>query len=328
MTVTDASRVSGGGPGWYRGDCHVHSLHSSGGELTPQQLSVAARAAGLDFIVGTEHNTAEAHETWRALNRDDLLVLLGQEVVTRDGHWLALGLTPGQLIGWNYDTAEDALKQQLAEVHRVGGLCVAAHPYAPYPTGTFQHPYQDFDVIEVWNGPWTSDVPWQADNEAALAEWARSLATDVPTGRWRPAIGNSDTHLHGQIAIPHTVVAADQCTADALFEGIRAGRSWIAESAHVHVTFSASASGRVAGIGERLTTNGDSVVVRAEIRGVPSGVVTFHTQNGAVHTDTLPATGSGTVQWLANAPESTFVRIEVRHPSGYMAALMNPIVLI
>ena len=23
---------------WYRGDCHVHSVHSSGGELTPDRL--------------------------------------------------------------------------------------------------------------------------------------------------------------------------------------------------------------------------------------------------------------------------------------------------
>ena len=29
--------------GWYRGDCHVHSVASSGGELTPEQLAADAR---------------------------------------------------------------------------------------------------------------------------------------------------------------------------------------------------------------------------------------------------------------------------------------------
>lgn len=298
---------------WYRGDCHVHSTHSNGGELTPHQLAAAARAAGLDFIVCTEHNTAAAHETWRALSSDDLLVLLGQEVVTREGHWLALGLTPGQAIGWDYaDT--DSLECQLAEVHRVGGLSVAAHPFAPYPTGTFLHPYQGFDCFEVWNGPWTSDVPWQADNEAALAEWARSLAADVPQGRWRPAIGNSDTHLDGQIATPHTVVAAEALTADALFAGIRAGRSWIADSADIRLTFSAS-------------TTAERVAVRAEVRGVPSGVVTVHNQHGAIHSTTMPASPSGTAQCQTSASESMFVRIEVRRPNGHMAAMTNPIIL-
>lgn len=100
-------------------------------------------------------------------------------------------------------------------VHRVGGLCVAAHPYAPYQSGTFMYPYQGFDLVEVWNGPWTSDVPWQADNEAALAWWGRGLTAGVGHKRRRPVIGNSDTHLEGQIGIPHTVVlAASQCRRD------------------------------------------------------------------------------------------------------------------
>lgn len=312
---------------WYRGDCHVHSLYSSGGEMTPEQVAAAARAAGLDFIVGTEHNTAEAHELWRGVGSDDLLVLLGQEVVTRDGHWLALGLTPGQLVGWDYDTGADSLEQQLKDVHRVGGLTVAAHPYAPYPTGTFAHPYQGFDLFEVWNGPWTSDVPWQADNEAALAEWARGLAADIPEGHWRPAIGNSDTHLHGQIAIPHTVVAADRFSAGALLAAIRAGRGWIAESLTVGLNFTVSAAGRSAEIGERLATGGQPVVVRVQVRGVRAGLVSFHTQNGAVHTTALSDTGSGAVRWQTSASESEFIRIEVRRPEGPMAALTNPIIL-
>lgn len=312
---------------WYRGDCHVHSLHSSGGELTPEQAAAAARAAGLDFIVGTEHNTAEAHGLWRAAGSDDLLVMLGQEVVTRDGHWLALGLTAGQLVGWNYDTGADSLERQLDDVHRVGGLTVAAHPYAPYPTGTFVHPYQGFDLLEVWNGPWTSDVPWQTDNEAALAEWARSLVADIPEGHWRPAIGNSDTHLDGQIAIPHTVVAAERFSADALLAAIRTGRSWIAESAAVGLSFTVSAAGLSAGIGGQLATGGQPVVARVQVRGVPAGLVSFHTQSGAVHTTALPGIGSTFAQWQTTASESGFIRVEVRHPEGSMAALTNPIIL-
>ncbi|CAM5436435.1 hypothetical protein SSPIM334S_00984 [Streptomyces spiroverticillatus] len=35
--------ATGRGPGWYRGDLHVHSRASSGGELTPDQLASEAR---------------------------------------------------------------------------------------------------------------------------------------------------------------------------------------------------------------------------------------------------------------------------------------------
>jgi predicted metal-dependent phosphoesterase TrpH len=81
---------------WYRGDCHVHSVLSSDGELTVRQLASAAREAGLDFLATTEHNSADAHSLWKTLATDELLVLLGQEVVTESGHRLALGLDAGR----------------------------------------------------------------------------------------------------------------------------------------------------------------------------------------------------------------------------------------
>ena len=311
---------------WFRGDCHVHSRYS-GGELPPERLVVDARAVGLDFLFATEHNTAEGRDVWARLGSDDLMVLFGQEVVTRTGHWLALGLDTKQVVGWDYGVRDALLDQQLAEVHRRGGLCVAAHPYAPYPAGTFVYPYQSFDLVEVWNGQWSSDLWWQANNEAALAEWGRSLASAVHQGQWRPAIGNSDTHIEGQIGIPHTVVAAEAFTAAAILAGIRAGRSWIAESAAVQLTFAATAGARRAGIGDHLDTQGDSVALRVLVHGVPRGTVTFHTEKGAAHRADLPATGADDVRWQTSAAESGFVRVEVRHPGGRMAALTNPIIL-
>src|SRR5215207_779899 len=199
-------RVAGRGRAWYRGDCHVHSGRSYGGELTPEQLAAAAREIGLDFIATTEHNTSDTHGAWGPLAGDDLLVILGQEVTTQTGHWLALGIDPGQVVEWRYGMRDDVVDKYLDQVHEAGGLCVAAHPHAPYPSGVFMYPFHGFDAVEVWNGLWSSDRPWNADNQAALAEWGRSLAADIHGGRWRPALGNSDTHLEGQIGIPHTVV--------------------------------------------------------------------------------------------------------------------------
>lgn len=260
---------------WYRGDCHVHSHLSDGGELTPAQVAAAARTLGLDFIAATEHNTRDNHDVWRALGDDELLVLLGQEnTAGGDGHWLD-----------------------------VDGLTVAAHPHVPYPGGTMRMPLDRFDLVEVWNGAWRSDLWWQADNEAALAGWAASLITDVPRGRWRPAIGNSDMHKDGQLGIPHTVVQAADLSRDAVLGALRAGRSWIAGATTIDLTFTAGA--------------------RLEIRGVPEGVVSLHTELGQVHEQQLPASGHGVVE----VPISTaFVRAEVRHPGGDMAALTNPIV--
>lgn len=175
-------RAAGRGRAWYRGDCHLHSVYSDG-ELTPQQLVAAARAAGLDFIATTEHNTSDGHGAWRAHAGDDLLVILGEEVTTPTGHWLALGIPPGTVVDWRYRVRDGMVGQHLDQVHQAGGLCVAAHPYGPYPSGEFMYPYRGFDVVEVWNGLWASDLPWNAGNEAALAEWGRGRPLARRLGR-------------------------------------------------------------------------------------------------------------------------------------------------
>jgi hypothetical protein len=321
-----SARVAGRGRGWYRGDCHVHSVYSDG-KLTPERLAAGARAAGLDFIATTEHNTADAHAAWRGHAGDDLLVILGEEVTTETGHWLALGIKPGQLVDWRYRARDGMVSRHLDQVHHAGGLCVAAHPHAPYPSGVFTYSYRGFDAVEVWNGLWASDLPWNAGNEAALAEWGRGLAAGVGDGQWRPAPGNSDTHLEDQIGIPHTVVLAEELSTEAVLGGIHAGRCWIAESAGVGLSLEAAAGGRGAGIGERLATRGQPATVTARVRGVPSGAVSFHTDRGAAYRTSLPASGRGSTEWRTSAEEARFVRIEVRHPDGLMAALSNPILL-
>ncbi|WP_030565497.1 hypothetical protein [Streptomyces aureocirculatus] len=50
-------------------------------------------------------------------------------------HWLALGIKPGEVIDWHHQVRGGLIDQCLDQVHRVGGLCVAAHPHAPYPSG-------------------------------------------------------------------------------------------------------------------------------------------------------------------------------------------------
>ena len=322
-------RAIGRGRGWYRGDCHVHSTASSGGELSPEQLAADARATGLDFIATTEHNRTDTHGLWGTHAGDDLLVILGQEVVTSTGHWLALGLDPGQLVGWNYDTrAVGAIDAYLREVHEAGGLCVAAHPHAPYDSGTFEYPLDGFDLVEVWNGRWSSSLPWNADNEAAVADWAHGLAEGVREGRWRPAIGNSDAHLADQLGTPCTVVMAEELSTRAILAGLRAGRSWIAESQSIDVSFTATSGDRSAGIGGQLETAGEMADVVLTVRhGIASGIVSIHTDAGQVHSQALPTAGAGVVAWRTRAGESSYVRAEIRHPDGAMAALTNPIIL-
>jgi predicted metal-dependent phosphoesterase TrpH len=316
------ARAGGRGRGWYRGDLHTHTVHSDGAR-TPAELAAEARAAGLDFVASTEHNTAGASLGWGGHAGPDLLVIDGQEVTTRDGHWLALGLEPGAVVDWRYRTADGALDRVLAKLHGRGGLAVAAHPGLPLPGCTWRFGYRGMDAVEVWNGPWTPD------DEAALARWDRLLAA----GRHLPAVGGGDAHGHDdRVGHPRTVVLADGLDRWAVLAGLAAGRCWMAGSDAVGLGLEAAA-GRSAGIGERLeAAPGQEVTVRLEVLGATGDLARLITAAGPVLEARL-AGDHEVVRWTTTPAATAWVRAEVRRPPaapgtpGAMVALTNPVFL-
>ena len=334
------TQVPGTGRGWYRGDCHLHTVYSDG-RRQPAEVAAGARAAGLDFMVSTDHNTSASHGVWGPLAGKDLLILCGEEITTRNGHGLALGLTPGEWVDWRYRARDQQLSQFARQVRRSGGLLVPAHPYCPYIGCQWKFGYADADAVEVWNGPWT------VDDQSSVDSWDAALALAVRSGTgWLPAIGNSDAHSDPQvIGLPHTVVEATSLERGALLDGLRAGRSWLAESSAVDLALTVTGGGRRAGIGETLTVPQSAPAdVSLQVSGVPNGVVRLLTDEGQMHQESLPPSGSGTVAWRTTADGATYVRAEVRHPRtdgtpgpggdgvrelpfGPMAAMTNPVFL-
>ncbi len=325
--VYPPERARGRGRAWYRGDCHLHTVHSDG-RYTPADVAAAARAAGLDFLATTEHNTTSGHSAWEGLWGEDLLVLCGEEITTRNGHFLAVGTDPGTFVDWRYRARDDAYERFARRIHRADGLVVPAHPHCPFVGCQWKFGFADADAVEVWNGPWT------ADDEVSLAAWDNTLVADDD---WLPAMGNSDAHREGQtVGLPQTVVRADDLSRGALLDGIRAGHSYVAESSAVSVRLSAAGPrGEHAGLGERLRVPADAeVAVRLEVTGAPAGAtVRLMTDQGQLHAAAVPA--SGAVTWRTTASLATYVRAEVRHPApagsplpGAMAALTNPVWLV
>ncbi|MFF9170495.1 MULTISPECIES: CehA/McbA family metallohydrolase [unclassified Streptomyces] len=329
--VYPPERAKGRGRAWYRGDCHLHSWHSDG-RRTPAEIGALARAAGLDFINTSDHNTHTSHPHWADVAGDDLLVMLGEEITTRNGHVLALGTDRGTFVDWRYRARDNRFGRFARRVRQAGGLVVPAHPHATCVGCNWKFGFGEADAIEVWNGPYTPD------DEVALADWDSMLVASVREGRdWIPAMGNSDAHRDPDpVGMPQTVVLADDLTRDAIQEGIRAGRSYVAESARVALSFGASGGrGRHAGIGERLEVDRDTpVIVRLEVTGAPRCTVRFVTDQGVLFTSApLPVTGSGVVEWRTTPSYAAYVRAELRHEAaagplpGALAAFTNPVFL-
>ena len=316
-------RASGRGRAWYRGDLHTHTVHSDG-ERTPAELAAQARAAGLDFLASTEHNTTSANLGWGGHAGPDLLVVDGQEVTTRDGHWLALGLDDGGVVDWRYRAGDGGLERALAGLRGRGGLAVAAHPFCPFPGCAWRFGYRGLDAVEVWNGPWTPD------DEAALGRWDRLLRA----GRFLPAVAGSDAHgPEDRVGRPHTVVLADGLNRPALLAAVAAGRCWLAESAAVDLRLEAAGAGASAGAGGRLEATSDmAVTVRLAVRGAAGCLARLCTQTGPVleiRLDGDPAE----VEWTTTPAATAWARAEVRRPPaagtgpGAMVALTNPVFL-
>ncbi|MBO0871601.1 MAG: CehA/McbA family metallohydrolase, partial [Micromonosporaceae bacterium] len=329
----DATR----GTGWYRGDLHLHTVHSDG-QRTPAELAAAARAAGLDFIASTDHNTSAANRAWSQLRYEGLTVLPGQEVTTRHGHWLAIGTPTGCSVDWRYSPRDGVFAGHARQVRERGGLVVAAHPAVPLPSAAWEFGFRHVDAVEVWNGR------WGVDDEATLRLWHRLLRR----GQRVAAVGGSDSHTPRQpVGRPQTVVHATDLSTPALLAGLRQGRSYLAESSGVVLRLAArplSAAGTPAGaqvgtqpraeIGEALRLpSGTRILVTASVTGVPGTRLTLLTAAGRLASTRISAAGTHHLHAIVDSGVARFVRAEVRRGAhrgvpAPMVALSNPVWLL
>ena len=319
--VTAFPAASSGGARWYRGDLHLHTVYSDG-ERHPGELVSDAQAGGLDFIVSTEHNTNAANRVWPMCRTGSLLVIPGEEVTTRHGHWLAVGLPGRAWVDWRYGPRDRVFPRFAAEVREAGGLVVAAHPAVPLPGSAWEFGFADVQALEVWNGR------WNVDDELSLRIWQRLLRR----GRRVVAVGGSDSHGKDQrVGSPQTAVHAGELSVPAIVDGLRRGRSYVVRSSGVACELTASCAGggaHAAGPGQTLRVPPQTAVtVTAVISGAPGTNAVLVTAAGRAGRAAVTS-GRARLQWELNA-SARFVRLEVREAQrgrpGAMIALTNPV---
>ena len=105
------------------GVIHIHTTYSHDAHGKLEDAIRVANAQGLDYLIFTEHNNlkslADGHQGWHG----SVLVLIGMEISTRGGHYVALNITH-EIDRQNLTTQEiiDAVNQQ-------GGFGFIAHPF-------------------------------------------------------------------------------------------------------------------------------------------------------------------------------------------------------
>lgn len=326
------------GPGWYRGDLHMHNAHSDGscdsqtGKRVPCPLYrtvEAAAQAGLDFIAVTDHNTSSHFSALRELQpyHDKLLLIPGAEVTTFGGHANIFGQSRWVDFRVGSPTVPDIAALQ-KDVVAAGAILSVNHPALPSGEACmgcgWVWPGTDWSkvtAIEAINGL-TTQPPL-----AGLDFWYDKLNR----GYRITGIGSSDNHDPGAarpgsapIGRPSTVVHARALSQPAILDGIRAGNVFIdVEGSRDRMLEVAVVSGKTrAAMGETVTASAATLVVEARITGVAAGTVQL-IANGKEHARTpLAPTASFSIP---RAAACGWVAVNVLGPEDRKLLIGNPV---
>ncbi len=186
-------------------DFHVHSFPLSWTTLAPWDTVIEAQHQGLDVIAMTPHNHVWIAKVghWFSKLIGGPTVLVGEEIAAPRYHLLAVGVHDA--IPWNLSSG-DAINA----VHRQGGVVIAAHPRKK-----FWPPYDDAALGKLDGSEVQHPLIYatRAGYPEILAFYERTHAA---------AIGDSDYHGLGPMGVCRTYVFAQENSAAAVLEAIRA----------------------------------------------------------------------------------------------------------
>ena len=233
----------------YVGVIHIHTKYSDGAG-TFEEIARIANSQHLDYLVVTDHNTLkplrDGKQGWHGMT----LVLVGMEISTRGGHYVAMNVTE-EINRDKLDT-----QQIIDEVNRQGGLGFIAHPYFK------KRRWTDWSVhgmagIEAYNVAHdTLD-----ENKMRLVMWTFGMPVEPfyasildrpydPLNKWDQmiarhgrltGIGSSDAHevrvmglkfapyeIMFQLIRTHVLLPTDTLTDQGVYQALRDGHAYFA----------------------------------------------------------------------------------------------------
>jgi predicted metal-dependent phosphoesterase TrpH len=193
-------------------DFHVHSFLGDG-VVSPFALVARARREGLDAIAITDHNRVFAARAGRWYSRlvGGPTVLVGEEVTAPSFHIVAVGID--KYVTWKKSAAE-----VIDDIHRQGGVAIAAHPTKRYWAAFDGNLVPQLDGVEVMH------ANAFASNQKA-EEITSFYRRAEENGRHLTAFGSSDYHWFNSLGICRTYVFTRNNDEAGILEALRGGRT-------------------------------------------------------------------------------------------------------
>ncbi|ADG12967.1 PHP domain protein [Methanocaldococcus infernus ME] len=184
-----------------KADLHIHSKYSGIGRLgklrfldsieEPRDIVKTAKKKGLDVIAITDHNTIRGGLEGKKYEKEfDIEVVVGSEILTKDGEIIGLFLNEEIPKGLSAEETIELIKEQ-------GGLAIAPHPYSPICKSLRDKIFElNLDGVEVFNAYHRDGII----NNLALRKVSENYHKNPLA-----FIGGSDAHIVQMIGNAYTI---------------------------------------------------------------------------------------------------------------------------
>jgi hypothetical protein len=207
VVTTKTAPIAIGGYRVLSADFHNHTFPGDWALVAPWDAVLIAQHDHLDVIslAGQNHIWKGRVATWFAKQIDGPVVFTGEEIVSPHYHMLAVGID--QTVSWRQSAAAS-----IEEIHRQGGVAIAAHPVKQYWPAYDARAMQLLDAAEI--------VHPGVRTEEGFGAQLRAFAL-----RGHPAaIGDSDWRF-GPMGWCRTFVFAREASEQGVLEAIREHRT-------------------------------------------------------------------------------------------------------
>jgi len=196
-------------------ELHAHSWYSKDrfagkGLCSPVELVKVARQKGLNGIAVTDHDSFKAWHSLRDIKLDNFTIIPGEEISTRQGHLIALGINEEISPGMTF-------MQTLDKIHSQGGIAIAPHPFDLHESGIAERA-QHADAIEVFNA-------------MSLDRFSNSRAKIFAKYHNKAMTAGSDAHANYMVGRGVTAVKSE-ANLDSVLNAIRSGQTKTIENYH------------------------------------------------------------------------------------------------
>jgi predicted metal-dependent phosphoesterase TrpH len=191
---------------WLKVDFHVHTEFSKDSLTRIPDLLKAAKAAGLDRVVITDHNNLEGAK--RACELAPDFFIPGEEVLTDRGELLAAFVTRAVPRGTPW-------REAIAQLREQGAFISVSHPFDLQRYGWLPEQLEELagevDALEVLNA-------------RCLAQTINDQALNLAQVKGLAGTAGSDAHSLREVGQAHMVLSEFR-TAEELKQVIRQGRA-------------------------------------------------------------------------------------------------------